>query len=500
MIKSSRLGKTGMSYRILLLMLPFLLWGCGSRPDNVQKAATPPPIFPDYVGVTVPVGIAPLNFAVVPEKDNVQRVDVTVRGADGRELHANGKYADFDTEKWHKLTQANRGKDLTVTVCARIDGNWVQYNDFKIHVSPNPLDQWGLTYRRIAPGYEVYSKMGIYQRDLGNFDEFPIIENTMTDGQCYNCHTPNRTNPKEYVFHVRGEHGATLIYKDGKCTWLNAKNDDIGGSMVYPYWHPKGRYCAFSTNQTRQGFHISGPKRLEVFDMSSDIFVYDTKENRLLLDTLLRTKVWSENTPSFSPDGKWLYFTTARQQNYPLGHKDQKYNLCRIAFDEATGSFGDRVDTLFNASAIGKSVTWPRPSYDGKYILFTLCDYGYFSIWHKESDQWLLSLATGKARPADEINSTDADSFHNWSDNSRWIVFTSRRHDGLYSHLYLAGMDDNGRFTKPFLLPQKNPLEYYRQSLFSFNTPDFTKSKVEFDSREAVNAILSDERVPVGTK
>ena len=36
--------------------------------------------------------------------------------------------------------------------------------------------------------------------------------------------------------------------------------------------------------------------------------------------------------------------------------------------------------------------------------------------------------------------------------------------------------------------------------MFSFNTPDFTKSKVEFDSREAVNAILSDERVPVGTK
>ena len=79
-------------------------------------------------------------------------------------------------------------------------------------------------------------------------------------------------------------------------------------------------------------------------------------------------------------------------------------------------------------------------------------------------------------------------------------MFTSRRHDGLYSHLYLAGMDDKGRFTKPFLLPQKNPLEYYRQSMFSFNTPDFTKSKVEFDSRGAGNAILSDERVPVGTK
>ena len=45
---------------------------------------------------------------------------------------------------------------------------------------------------------------------------------------------------------------------------------------------------------------------------------------------------------------------------------------------------------------MGKSLTWPRPSYDGKYLLFTLMDYGYFSIWHEESDQWLLDLQTGE--------------------------------------------------------------------------------------------------------
>lgn len=61
-------------------------------------------------------------------------------------------------------------------------------------------------------------------------------------------------------------------------------------------------------------------------------------------------------------------------------------------------------------------------------------------------------------------------------------------------------MGDSGRFTKPFLLPQENPKEYYQQSLFSFNTPDFTKRKVDFNSREAVNAILSDERVATKVK
>ncbi len=485
-----------MKYKILTLLIILFLLGCGRTPTDVKKVASLPPILPDYIDVTIPPGIAPLNFAVVNDKEEVQRIDVTIKGANGDELHTNGKYADFNIDKWHKLTEENRGKKLTVSVCAKIAGEWRQYDDFTINVSPYPLDEWGLTYRRIAPGYEVYSKMGIYQRDLGNFNEFSIIENTMTDGQCYNCHTANRTNPNDFVFHVRGEHGSTMISKGGDCTWLKASNDTLGGSMVYPYWHPSGRYCAFSTNQTRQGFHISGPKRLEVFDLSSDVLVYDTEKNEILLDTLLNTKAWSENTPSFSPDGKWLYFTTCYQQEYPLKHKEEQYNLCRIAFDEKTGNFGSQVDTIFNAVALDKSVTWPRPSYDGKYILFTLSDYGYFSIWHKESDQWLLNTATGEARLAEEINSNDADSFHNWSDNSRWVVFTSRRNDGLYSNLYLTCIDDNGYFSKPFLLPQANPEEYYTQSLYSFNTPDFTKTRVDFNSRAAVDAILSDERIP----
>ena len=479
-------------FTFVAIALCVLFASCTNMPENVTKTDSLPPIFPDYTDVTIPVGIAPLNFNVM---GHVDCVDVVVKGSKTGELHVNGEWASFDLDEWHELVSANRGGKLTLTVCAKIDGKWIGYKDFDIYVSKYELDEWGLTYRRIAPGYEIHSQMGIYQRDLSTFDEFSIIDNSETYGMCVNCHASNRTNPDKFVFHVRGDHGTTLIQMSDRRELLKAKNDRLGGSMVYPYWHPSGKYCAFSTNQTRQGFHVSDQNRIEVFDLSSDVFVYDPVKREIISDSLISTKDWSENCPVFSPDGKKLYFITCFQQSYPMHYKDEKYNLCSIDFDPKTATFGDRVDTLFNAVAKGKSLTWPKPSYDGRFIMFTLLDYGYFSIWHKESEQWILDLKTGESRPVNEINSNEADSYHNWNTNSRWIVFTSRRANGLYSQLFLASIDEKGKATKPFLLPQENPQKYYEETLYSFNTPDFTKVKVHFDSSAAIREIESDQRV-----
>ena len=480
---------------LYLCAFVLLLVSCTSLPENVKKVEQLPEIYPDYIGVTIPVEIAPLNFNYLGEADCV---DVVVKGSKEGEMHTQGDHADFDVDDWHLLTAQNKGGQLTFTVCVRKDGAWTQYKDFTVDVSPYALDEWGLTYRRIAPGYEVFSKMGLYQRDLSTFDEYVILENTQVPGMCVNCHSAHQTDPSKFVFHVRGDHGATMFQIDGKREWLKARNDLLGGSMVYPYWHPSGQYCAFSTNQTRQGFHVARDERIEVFDLSSDVFVYHPETHEILTDSLLQTKDWSENSPVFSPDGLTLYYMTCKQQDYPAHYRDEKYNLCKISFNPETGQFGEQVDTIFNAVAMGKSLTWPRPSYDGKYLMFTLMDYGYFSIWHQESDQWLLDLSTGEARELKEVNSPKADSYHNWTTNSRWFVFTSRRDDGYYSRLYLACIDEQGRISKPFMLPQRNPQEYYSESIYSFNTPDFTKTKVDFDAYQAGREICSDKRV--GTK
>ena len=147
---------------------------------------------------------------------------------------------------------------------------------------------------------------------------------------------------------------------------------------------------------------------------------------------------------------------------------------------------------------MGKSLTFPKPSYDGKYLMFTLCDYGTFSIWHHESDLWLLDLGTGEIRPMDEVNSPDTDSYHNWSSNSRWFVFSSRRDDGSYTRPYISHFDENGVAGKPFMLPQRDPVGYYRKLYRSYNVPEFVTGPVPLDRIRAQKLIDAPERVPFG--
>ena len=402
------------------------------------------------------------------------------------------------------------GDSLSVVVSAKYEDGWHTYKPFSIYVSPDSID-YGLCYRLIEPGYEVWSKMGIYERDLSSFEEQPLIENTQFKG-CVNCHSFNRADPKDMSLHIRGPHGATLLRKDyGPVTAYNTRTDHTLGLCVYPYWHPSGRYIAYSTNTTNQLFHSAGRNRVEVFDTASDLQVYDVEKNELLLSPLLKQDSVYETYPVFSADGRSLYFCAARALPEGSHQLDSiRYSLCRIDFDPATGTFGDQIETVVDAASQQKSVSFPRPSYDGRFLCYTLSDYGQFSIWHHEADLWLLDLRSEKgevkreklaaARPMDGANSKDTESFHNWSTNSRWLVVSSRRDDGLFTRPYFCHVDKDGNVTKAFMLPQRNPRRFYRGRFMSFNVPDFITGPTHFDSRQATQAINNEYRKDFGVR
>jgi dipeptidyl aminopeptidase/acylaminoacyl peptidase len=183
-----------------------------------------------------------------------------------------------------------------------------------------------------------------------------------------------------------------------------------------------------------------------------------------------------------------MYFTCASNKMLPNEYNKIRYNLCCINFDPDNKSFGFKIDTLIHTDIQEKSISFPRPSFDGKYIMYNSLDYGNFGIWHKEADLYLLDLTNGTSRELTEVNSPYAESYHNWSSNSRWFVFESRRIDGLYTRLYIASIDENGNIGKPFLLPQKNP-DYYRESLYSYNVPEFVNAPVQMNTNKVEKLI-----------
>lgn len=462
--------------RLLLFYCLFCLAACSPKPENVMAVTETAPIYPDYTDVTIPYNIAPLNFIVT--------------GADGLQVSVCGKWdslsvsgfgkACFPLKKWKKLLRKEKGNTLTVKVTARINGCWLSYPAFSWQIVPDGIDNY-LSYRLIEPGYEVWNALQIRERNLENFEERTIADNNLTDGNCMNCHIYGKQSGRLSLFHLRGKGGGTFLNRDGKLRKLILKNDSMVSAAVYGDFHPSGRYAVFSSNIILPAFHAQGNKRLEVFDTQSDLAIADFDQNRMLLSPLTNRSDILETFPAFSADGQWVYFCSAPLVAVPDSIRQLKYSLCRIAFHPETGAWGERVDTLWNADRQNGSVCFPKASPDGKYLMFTVAEYGTFPIWHRETDLYLLNLADGTIDTLPVVNSDRSDTYHSWASNSRWFVFASKRGDGQYGKPYFAYIDQNGKAHKPFVLPQKDP-EHYYYTFKSYNIPELSNGALPFDA------------------
>lgn len=473
-------------------LIPLLLCSsCGERTIVVgQQLNEEAAIYPDYKEVTIPTNIAPLNFTLL-DLDDAQLI---IEGEVGNGFQVQSKKGSFDIpqNKWSQLLDKNKGKRIKLTICKLVEKKWSALIPFYINIAQEPIDKY-IAYRLIPPDYELWNKMGIYQRNLENFEESAIYENTIGDYNCANCHSFQSGNPKHFMFHTRETHPGTLVFKDGIIEKLNTKTDETISFLVYPYWHPDGRYIVFSVNSTRQAFHANNLNRVEVYDSASDVVVYDTDKHQVISCDFLKADSVFETFPSFSADGKSIYFCSAKAVNpMPFEYRNVHYDLCRIDFNAETGEFGSQVDTLFNAANIGKSVSLPRESPDGNYMTFVLHEYGNFSIWHKDADLYTINLHSGEVYPFEKANSENVESYHSWSRNSKWMVFSSRRDDGLYTRPYICYVDEGGYAHKAFMLPQHNPKKYYQDLLVSYNIPEFINDKV-IVSKKSIEKMLKEE-------
>ena len=472
------------------LAICLLAISCNNNIVITSRVDTPIRIFPDYDKVTVPVNIAPLNFSVMEDTGDYALI-IQGNGTEAT-IHAKEGAFDIPIRTWQNVLQANKDNDIILTVAKRGDNGWTAYRDITIHVSSEEIDPY-LSYRLIPP-YEQWNRMGIYQRNLESFEESPIFENKLTDYGCVNCHTFNQRNPEKMIFHSRAKAAGTALIDHGQVKKLNTKTPATIGNMQYPFWHPTGKYIVASVNATWQSYYYHSQDRVEVYDTVSDVLVYDMENLEVFTNEQLSSADSWETFPTFSPDGKSLYFCTAEAIDSVEHHIEQlKYRLCRVDFDADSKKIGSKVDTLFNAKTTGMSVSHPRISPNGRWMVVCLMKYGNFPATKKDADLYIIDLTSGQMQPLEEVNSDRADAYHSWGSNSHWMVFSSRRIDGYYSRPYITYIDDQGKASKPFLLPQRNPAKFYNDQMMSYNLPELLSGKVKVNQRKIALTLKSSQ-------
>jgi len=394
-------------------------------------------------------------------------------------MTVNGKKKiSIPIQKWRRLLEEQKNDSVLVKVSVLKGGNWYNYRPFAFYVSGEKIDPY-LSYRLIEPGYEVWNKLQIAQRNLESFKETVIIDNNMVDGGCINCHIYSGRDPSVSFFHLRHREGGTMVQKNGVFRKLNTVTDSTISAGVYGSWHPGNRFIAFSTNVIIPEFHSINNLRLEVYDTISDVIIADLEKDEIMKPSLLSRKDCFETFPVFSPDGRKLYFCSAKETKMPANFSSVKYSLCSIDFNPDEISFGTSVDTLVSSNITGKTISHPKPSPNGRYILYTSFDYGNFPVWHREADLSLLRLSDMSIDTLPAVNSAHADSYHSWSSCSRWFVFASKRDNGMYGKLYFTHISEEGICGKPFLLPQKDP-DFYDFYLKSYNIPEMADGPVPY--------------------
>lgn len=484
----------------ILFAAALLFAACSGKPgNNPVVTGNDALIFPDYKDVLLPRNIAPANFMIDNEADAFYSVltngDVSVG--------VKGKKVRIGMKDWHELISGNEDK-IIVQIYTKENGKWNALVPFPIMLSNDSIDQY-ITYRRIPVAVESYEILDMCQRDITNFSEKIFFSNTMVQnnesGTCVNCHHCGNYSNSKMQFHVRQYKGGTVLAINGELRKVNMKTDSTISAGVYPSWHPTHDYIAYSNNKTHQSVHAMSHDKLEVIDEENDIVLYNIKENAVSPIETDSTEL--ECFPAWSADGRTLYYVSAhydapfgpnRKSNIFLDRKTLHFNLYAKPFDPDTRTWGPHY-MVYNAEAADSSMTWPRLSPDGRYMMTCISTHGIFPIDQIASDLFIFDFKKGTARRATEINSQYAESYHVWSSNAKWIMWSTRREDGVHTRLYFSHIDENGNFSKPFALPQKDP-EFNRSNLYAFNIPEFMVEPINISAREFAEFIANNDAVP----
>lgn len=329
---------------------------------------------------------------------------------------------------------------------------------------------------------------------------------------CANCHSFTGNGPTLAMDVDYGNDKGSYILAHAKDTcllkpediisWSNFKKDEGDPTFgLLSQISPSGKYV------------LSTVKDLSVFAAVDDnlaysqlffpikgiIGIYDTELKKFSELKGANNPKYVQSNPVWSPDNKKVLFARTDAyvnekvkkygnallnindvREFKSGNKEFKFNIYSVDFNNGEGGVSK---PLQDASDNGKSNYFPKYSPDGKWIVF--CKSDNFMLLQPDSKLYIMQADGTNARLMN-CNMDNMNSWHSWSPNGHWLVFSSKQ-ESLYTRLYLTHIDENGMDSPPVLLENLvfNERAANIPEFFPGNGAEFASIKDDFSNTAA---------------
>jgi tetratricopeptide (TPR) repeat protein len=464
--------------------------GCDRDPGTQEIVATAPDVTGARLRITYPLEgtlfppeIVSPTFSWEDDTEGVDRWYVVVRddsGGDLLKVSVDAPRWRPSEESWREIKQQSSERDVEVIV-AGVDRTKRQtvLSSGRVHIrtSKDPVGD-SLFYREVPLPFltavqdpsRIRWRYGTIDLESGP----PIVLQNLP--VCGNCHSfadngsvlgldVDYGNDKgAYAVMPVSKH---MVMNDEKIiTWADYKRED--GDLTFGLLSrvsPTGRYV-ISTVKDRSVFVAIPDIMISqlFFPIKGILVVYDRETQTYAPLPGADDPQFVQSNAVWSPDGKYIVFARTKayhaerleQQNsalidekdvpeFTVEKKPFLYDLYRIPFNDGKGG---TAEPLEGASNDGMSNFFPKYSPDGKWIVF--CKAKSYMLLQPDSELYIIPAEGGVGRRL-RYNTARMNSWHSWSSNSRWLVFSSKVNTP-YTQLFLTHIDENGNDSPPVLL------------------------------------------------
>jgi tetratricopeptide (TPR) repeat protein len=483
----------GVAGTSIVLAAGLFVAGCDREPSTEEiVAAVPATIDPKATGLQItypqdgtlfPPEIVAPTFVWKDDTAGAERWHVVVRDDAGSDLLRESvdvpRWRPAE-ERWRRIKEQSAERYVEVLVAGAGEARRAPILSsarVRIRTSQDPVGD-SLFYREVPlPFLKAVQDPSRIRWRYGSIDMEAgppiVLENLPVCGNCHSFADDGSVLGLDVDYgNDKGAYAVMpvakqMILDDAKIiTWADYKRED--GELTFGLLSrvsPTGRYV-ISTVKDRSVFVAMPDLMISqlFFPIKGILVVYDRETETYAPLPGADDPAYVQSNAVWSPDGEHIVF--ARTKAHRTTRFDQKnnalvdltdvpeftrdnepfrYDLYRVPFN---GGKGGTPEPLEGASNNGMSNYFPKYSPDGKWIVF--CKADNYMLLRPDSDLYIIPAAGGEARRL-RYNTARMNSWHSWSSNSRWLVFSSKV-NGPYTQLFLTHIDDDGNDTPPVLL------------------------------------------------